>query len=76
MGPEGGDAGGTVVAYGTPEKVCEVEGSYTGRYLRPILERDRKRQALLASAKALADDDSSAGADDPDDSSDSEGRGL
>ena len=76
MGPEGGDAGGTVVAYGTPEKVCEVEGSYTGRYLRPILERDRKRQALLASAKASADDDSSVGADGSDGLSDSEGRGL
>ena len=76
MGPEGGDAGGTVVAYGTPEKVCEVEGSYTGRYLRPILERDRKRQALLASAKASADGDSPVGADGPDGSSDSEGRGI
>ena len=76
MGPEGGDAGGTVVAYGTPEKVCEVEGSYTGRYLRPILERDRKRQALLASAKALSVGDSSAGAGSSDDSSASEGRGL
>ncbi|MDY4691559.1 MAG: ATP-binding cassette domain-containing protein, partial [Atopobiaceae bacterium] len=75
MGPEGGDAGGTVVAYGTPEKVCEVEGSYTGRYLRPILDRDRKRQALLAGAKASAGDDSSVG-DGSDDSSDSEGRGL
>ena len=76
MGPEGGDAGGTVVAYGTPEKVCKVEGSYTGRYLRPILERDRKRQALLASAKASADGDSPVGADGSDGSSDSEGRGL
>ena len=79
MGPEGGDAGGTVVAYGTPEKVCEVEGSYTGRYLRPILERDRKRQALLASAKASAAGDSPVGADGSDGSdgsSDSEGRGL
>ena len=75
MGPEGGDAGGTVVAYGTPEKVCEVEGSYTGRYLRPILDRDRKRQALLAGAKASAGDVSSVG-DGSDDSSDSEGRGL
>ncbi len=76
MGPEGGDAGGAVVAYGTPEKICEVEGSYTGRYLRPILERDRKRQALLASAKASADGDSPVGADGPDGLSDSEGRGL
>jgi excinuclease ABC subunit A len=43
LGPEGGDKGGTIVAQGTPEEVVEVEGSYTGKYLRPILERDRKR---------------------------------
>jgi excinuclease ABC subunit A len=43
LGPEGGEGGGTIVAYGTPEKVCKVEGSYTGRYLAPILERDRAR---------------------------------
>ncbi|SDW92344.1 excinuclease ABC subunit UvrA [Litoreibacter albidus] len=38
IGPEGGDGGGTVVATGTPEKVAEVEGSYTGHYLKPMLE--------------------------------------
>ncbi|KOS66694.1 excinuclease ABC subunit A [Lysinibacillus contaminans] len=43
LGPEGGDKGGTIIATGTPEKVAEVEGSYTGKYLKPILERDRKR---------------------------------
>ncbi|MDF2789340.1 MAG: excinuclease subunit [Neobacillus sp.] len=43
LGPEGGDKGGTIVATGTPEKVAEVSGSYTGRYLKPILERDRLR---------------------------------
>lgn len=43
LGPEGGVGGGTVVAYGTPEKVAQVEESYTGRYLKPILERDRNR---------------------------------
>ncbi len=48
LGPEGGEGGGTVVAYGTPEKVAEVEGSYTGQYLRPILERDRARMAKEA----------------------------
>ncbi len=37
LGPEGGDAGGEVVAVGTPEQVAEVEGSYTGRYLRAVL---------------------------------------
>ena len=45
MGPEGGDGGGTVVAYGTPEKVAEVPESHTGRFLAPILARDRARQA-------------------------------
>lgn len=43
LGPEGGDKGGTIVATGTPEKVAEVPGSYTGRYLKPILERDLLR---------------------------------
>ena len=33
LGPEGGDGGGTIIAEGTPEKVVEVEGSYTGKYL-------------------------------------------
>ena len=37
LGPEGGDAGGTVVATGTPEEVAEAEGSYTGQYLRKML---------------------------------------
>ena len=37
MGPEGGDAGGTVIAKGTPEEVCEVEASYTGKFLKPYL---------------------------------------
>lgn len=37
MGPEGGSGGGTLVAEGTPEQVAEVEGSYTGQYLKPML---------------------------------------
>ncbi len=37
LGPEGGDEGGRIVAEGTPEQVAEVEGSYTGRFLRPVL---------------------------------------
>ena len=45
LGPEGGEGGGTIVAYGTPEQVVKVEGSYTGKYLAPILERDRARMA-------------------------------
>lgn len=43
LGPEGGDRGGTIVATGTPEQVAEVPESYTGKYLKPILERDRLR---------------------------------
>ena len=41
LGPEGGDEGGTIVATGTPEEVAKVPASYTGKYLGPILERDR-----------------------------------
>jgi len=37
LGPEGGSAGGRVIAEGTPEQVAEVEGSYTGRYLKEKL---------------------------------------
>ncbi len=39
LGPEGGNRGGTVVATGTPEEVAEIPESYTGQYLKPILER-------------------------------------
>jgi excinuclease ABC subunit A len=39
LGPEGGEAGGEVIATGTPEQVAEVEGSYTGSYLRELLPR-------------------------------------
>lgn len=43
LGPEGGDGGGMIVAAGPPEEVMKVEGSYTGRYLKPIIERDKNR---------------------------------
>lgn len=39
LGPEGGDAGGYVLFQGTPEEICKVEGSYTGRYLAKQLQR-------------------------------------
>ncbi len=42
MGPEGGDGGGKVVATGTPEEVCKVKKSYTGMYLKKILEKNKK----------------------------------
>jgi excinuclease ABC subunit A len=37
MGPEGGDGGGTVIAAGTPEEICQAENSYTGQYLKKYL---------------------------------------
>jgi len=41
LGPEGGDRGGTVVAAGTPEEVAAVPESYTGQYLKQLLEREK-----------------------------------
>ena len=43
MGPEGGEGGGKIVATGTPEEVTQVQGSYTGMYLKKILERDKSK---------------------------------
>lgn len=42
LGPEGGDGGGTVIAEGTPEKVAENPASYTGIYIKKMLERAKK----------------------------------
>ena len=39
LGPEGGDNGGTIVATGTPEEVAKIESSYTGQYLKKVLDR-------------------------------------
>lgn len=47
LGPEGGAGGGTIIASGTPEHIAKEEASYTGKYLKPILERDRKRMKQL-----------------------------
>ena len=41
LGPEGGERGGTVVAQGTPEEVAQVEGSYTGAFVKKMLEDGR-----------------------------------
>ncbi|MCH5180645.1 MAG: excinuclease ABC subunit UvrA [Erysipelotrichales bacterium] len=43
LGPEGGNRGGTVVAKGTPEQVAENPDSYTGKYLKPVLEKEKER---------------------------------
>jgi len=39
LGPEGGDKGGTIVAQGTPEEIVKVKASYTGKFLKPMLEQ-------------------------------------
>lgn len=39
LGPEGGKGGGTIVATGTPEEIAACENSYTGQYLKPLLEK-------------------------------------
>ena len=43
IGPEGGDGGGQIVATGTPEDIAKVKESWTGRFLKPMLERDKAR---------------------------------
>ncbi len=44
LGPEGGDRGGTLVASGTPEAVAKVKKSYTGQYLKKMLNMGKKKQ--------------------------------
>ncbi len=46
MGPEGGDGGGTVIAEGTPEKIAENPASYTGIYVKKMLEKAKRRQDI------------------------------
>jgi excinuclease ABC subunit A len=52
LGPEGGEAGGEIVAVGTPEEVAQVPESYTGRFLSPLLEQ--RRQPAAAKKRAVA----------------------
>lgn len=42
LGPEGGDRGGEIIAEGTPEEICETARSYTGQYLKPVIQRTRQ----------------------------------
>ncbi|AQY50066.1 excinuclease ABC subunit A [Listeria weihenstephanensis FSL R9-0317] len=51
LGPEGGDGGGQIIAKGTPEQVVKVKKSYTGKYLKPILERDKERMKQKVASK-------------------------
>ena len=44
LGPEGGDKGGTIVTTGTPEEVANVEKSYTGQFLKHVLEGESFRE--------------------------------
>lgn len=41
IGPEGGDDGGTIIATGTPEEIAECKQSYTGKYMKPLLEKGK-----------------------------------
>jgi excinuclease ABC subunit A len=52
LGPEGGEAGGEVVATGTPEQVAAVEGSYTGRFLADLVVPAKRRRAAKREAVA------------------------
>lgn len=52
LGPEGGVKGGEIVAEGTPEQVAKVPGSYTGRYLAPLLKPRKAKAAKVAKAAA------------------------
>jgi excinuclease ABC subunit A len=51
LGPEGGDAGGRVVATGTPEEVAKVKGSYTGEFLRGVLREQKAEGAKRKAAR-------------------------
>jgi excinuclease ABC subunit A len=51
LGPEGGDAGGYVVAVGTPEGIARVPDSYTGQYLKQLLDRRRKTKRAAQAAE-------------------------
>lgn len=48
LGPEGGDRGGELIAKGTPEEICKSEISYTGQYLKKVIERTKKLMKGIA----------------------------
>src|SRR5690625_1299658 len=51
LGPEGGDRGGQIIATGSPEEIAITDISYTGHYLKPVLERDQERMEKLLQTK-------------------------
>ena len=63
LGPEGGEAGGEIVAQGTPEDVADVERSYTGQFLRELLPVGGARRGLAA--RALDNEPAVLARDDP-----------
>jgi len=52
LGPEGGTAGGSIVATGTPEQVAEIKTSYTGHYLGPCLAKAKESGEAKEPGKA------------------------
>ena len=51
LGPEGGENGGTIIAAGTPEQIAEQTDSYTGYYLKPVLDKKKLERKKLESNK-------------------------
>ena len=48
LGPDGGDRGGNIVGVGTPEEIAEIESSYTGEYLKPLLQKNSDNKIRTA----------------------------
>jgi excinuclease ABC subunit A len=63
LGPEGGDGGGRIIAAGTPEQVAGVAESFTGRYLKPVLERHAQKRGARAPIEASRNGRGKAAAD-------------
>jgi len=51
LGPEGGDGGGEIVAAGPPEEIVKVKRSYTGAFLKPVLERRETKRRRTEAAE-------------------------
>lgn len=47
LGPEGGCGGGTVIFSGTPEEICKCKNSYTGKYVKELMDREKKRGPVV-----------------------------
>jgi excinuclease ABC subunit A len=50
LGPEGGDGGGEIIAIGTPEQIAANKNSYTGKFLRPLLQKNKANQKVLTAS--------------------------